>query len=1144
MNDSNDIGFNIRARILPQIEGVNELEQNLNNIIGQDGTPRANPGAGIPILPGAQSTETSGQNTQAALTPSQILLIEQTQEFLKRSGLEQSLKDIPSKMGQNISDVVSSPEFLKTLNPQQAKDAGEWLKYSQGLYDPLNDRIKETIQDLNVDLSAGKLTKGQEGKYLRKFERIKSATDEVGTNLTTDASSFFHPDQEHLEMIRSAISASKDDVGANIDEVKNKFIGLSTSINEVSKGTKEAHEQTQSFFQQFQKMGAFALGGEAVTSTLDYMNTTAEIAARNKTAFDLTSPMSMFTERTAFETWKDVKERTRDYELYGKLAGGVVGALIPGGGPLTMLVGEHFGGMAGGEIAKLSNTPEQAETQEQLKYLNQSYGAAAGLVESARPYEIAARQMDIRFGTNMRDTEGYLGYDADQYLKMRSALAEGLGRENTGLEKEQIAFARSTGLNPEDLAQFNVVQRLGGQNYNAQYLTSVEQMTKQEFGKDADNKRIIDVLEAIKEIQMKQLSLGVDSKTAIEFGRLPELLLGVNNPLGRMGDLGSQTLQSLSTLGTANSPAQEAMLYQALGKNGMFGEKGYLANKTRGFWDPENFKNIMETWGKDFAGNEKGAEAALFNYAPDMNAESRIKLARLIAGEKIDVVTSKKYENGNLLDTHEEFSMSDYLKRMTTEPAKQVTDEIKKMFGDASKSATEYETTEQQIRRTNLEAAEKFKDTILDSQRLQATFWNNMARSERLQEGILESVKKGYDQLNDWMIQHGFISDPKQIQEDYNNKRYNTLYNQATEMLGSNKYNPDDLKSQGKSIDDYEKYLAKYIFEHNPTYKLQASGDPNDPQGLKGQEYIFNRLKSNPKLEEYNKEEKDQLSLIQPSSNSSIKDAEKVRERFNNEKFNALYNKAAEELKGTKYNPDDLKSQGKSLDDYKDYLTKYVTEHSTTGKAIEYYKKELESALEKVNTAEQDKLSTIMTPDLGMSWRQDATKEINDSLPRGYRASISSGYRTPAENAMLPHSAPNSEHLIGYAEDLSITKDGKLLSNEDLYKDKAWWRATKELQKKDPDLDFGLFFKKNPIEESNHIQSKSHEESVSGKGSTSYNEGYENNIFSNRLNELTASISELSNRLGAVLDNKTKVDINVKSQDHFIEFQTKQVGVG
>ncbi len=1037
MNDSNDIGFSIRARILPQIEGVNELQQNLDNIIGQDRTGRANPGTGIPSL---SNTASGGESpgVQAALTPSQILLIEQTQEFLKRSGLEQSLKDIPNKMGQNISDVVSSPEFLKTLNPQQAKDAGEWLRYNEGLYEPLNDRINETLQDLNVDLSAGKLTKSQIGKYLRKFERIKSATDEVGTNLVTDASSFIHPDQEHLEMIRSAISASKDDVGANIDEVKNKFVALSTSINDVSKSAKDAHEQTQSFFQQFQKMGAFALGGEAVTQTLSYLTTTAQIAARGKTAFDLTSPMSMFAEQKAYETYKDVTERTRDYQLYGELAGGVTGALIPGAGPLGALAGGYFGKMAGAGIAELSNIPEQAVTQEQLKYLNQSYGAAAGLVEGARPYEIAAKQMDIRFGTNMRSPEGYLGYDADRYLKMRAALAEGLGREDTGLEKEQIAFGRSTGLNPEDLAQFNIVQRLGGQSYNAQYLTSVEQMTKQEFGKDADNKRIIDVLEAIKEIQMKQLSLGVDSKTAIEFGRLPELLLGVNNPLGRMGDLGSQTLQSLSTLGSANSPAQEAMLFQALGQHGMFGEKGYLANKTRGFWDPENFKNIMEAWGKDFAGNEKGAEAALYNYAPEMNAESRIKLARVIAGEKIDVVTSRKYENGNLLDTHEEFGLSDFLKKMA-EPSKQATEEIKKMFGDASKSATDYETTEQQIRKTNLEAAEKFKETILDSQRLQATFWNNMARSEKLQEGILESVKKGYDQLNNWMVEHGFISDPKQIQADYSNKKYNALYEQAQTMLGDNKYNPKDLQSQGKSIDDYESYLSKYIFEHNPTYKQQ--------DGKEGQEYILNRLKANPQID-------------------------------------------------------------------------------------------------KLNQEEDEKLKTITTPDLGMSWRERILNEINNSLSKGYHATIRSGYRTAAENAALPNSVSNSEHLIGYAEDLAITKNGKLLSNEELYRDKAWWRATKEMQKKDPDLDFGLFFKKNPVDEADHIQSKSHEESVSGKGSTSYNEGYENNIFSNRLNELTASISELSNRLGTVLDNKTKVDINVKSQDHFIEWQTKQVGVG
>ncbi len=366
MNEINDIGFSIRARILPQIEGVNELQQNLNNIIGQDGSGRANPGTGIPSLP---NTTSGGESpgVQAALTPSQILLIEQTQEFLKRSGLEQSLKDIPNKMGQNISDVVSSPEFLKTLNPQQAKDAGEWLRYNQGLYEPLNDRINETLQDLNVDLSAGKLTKSQIGKYLRKFERIKSATDEVGTNLVTDASSFIHPDQEHLEMLRSTISASKDDVGANIDEVKNKFIGLSTSINDVSKSTKEAHEQTLSFFQQFQKMGAFALGGEAVTSTLDYLTTTAEIAARGKTAFDLTSPMSMFTERTGFETWKDIKERTRDYQLYGRLAGGVIGALIPGAGPLGFIAGGYFGDQIGEGIAKQFNVPEQAETEEKLK---------------------------------------------------------------------------------------------------------------------------------------------------------------------------------------------------------------------------------------------------------------------------------------------------------------------------------------------------------------------------------------------------------------------------------------------------------------------------------------------------------------------------------------------------------------------------------------------------------------------------------------------------------------------------------------------------------------------------------------------------------------------------------------------------------
>src|ERR1035437_9817692 len=97
MNEENSIGFEVQARILPQIEGAEAFEQNLRNI--------------------------------------------------------------PNQLNQTVGDVMSTPGWQQNLTQEQVKESQEWLKYSGGLFQSMQEQTKDFLDDMGIDMSGGKITK-------------------------------------------------------------------------------------------------------------------------------------------------------------------------------------------------------------------------------------------------------------------------------------------------------------------------------------------------------------------------------------------------------------------------------------------------------------------------------------------------------------------------------------------------------------------------------------------------------------------------------------------------------------------------------------------------------------------------------------------------------------------------------------------------------------------------------------------------------------------------------------------------------------------------------------------------------------------------------------------------------------------------
>ena len=160
-------------------------------------------------------------------------------------------------IAQKIGEVVQSPGFTQGLSSQQTNLVNQYTEMSKKFANPLTERLKDILGDISIDMESGKLTQGQVNKYLKQFERLKTQAGDV-TETTTGYIA--------KQMERMGISDDRLDVitgeglkgeigqeiGTNIDQLKDKFKGLAENIN-------KAGTESKNFFDELRKGGTFAL---------------------------------------------------------------------------------------------------------------------------------------------------------------------------------------------------------------------------------------------------------------------------------------------------------------------------------------------------------------------------------------------------------------------------------------------------------------------------------------------------------------------------------------------------------------------------------------------------------------------------------------------------------------------------------------------------------------------------------------------------------------------------------------------------------------------------------------------------------------------------------------------------------------------
>ncbi len=781
------------------------------------------------------------------------------EDLLGSDKLEQQLSQSAQKVAnagtnfqQNIGGLINQPEFFSGLPEDAQKELEKVQRSMAAATKQMNNRAQEQLNDYLEEEEIGGLTKAQVRKWQRRFTRIGGEENEyIGGQLDPYIEKFgdqLKPDQkEYLTTLRSAVKDGAEDISKSYKEMGESIKGYHTQVN-------DAETATMSFFDTIKQAGWFALGGVAANQIGKMIMTGQQIEAKDISSFDLTSPIGMYSERLQYELYKETQQRSRLYSGIGLAAGGLIGGVA--GGFWGATLGAQFGGIVGDRIAEYFNIPQKAMTEADLKFLSQSYTGINSDVERTRAYEIPATALSARFGANLRnDNLDALGYTLEQRLAYRGTMGEALGRYNGDLFGEQLTFARAEGLNPEDVFGLNMFTRFTGQNYDVATLQEGKQVTQKLFGEDADAKRIIDVLSAIKDLNMDMLRLNVnaDSRRAMAFANLPEMLFG-NTPFGQMSVLGGQTMNILQGLGKPNSQAAEAFLYQAYGTNDLIDINERMKG---GIFSKDNLSRFMDYSINQYSGgNYEKMYWTLNSQLENMNVPAGFlsPLAHLFAGQNIQVPEyakdkegkyyyedkekNKYYKNGNdqFVDANGKVVKDENIIKELQQPTTMVTitpegfkkkidewqtehktpEEITKltgeMFGQAKKNVTDFEDTQTKMSRILIEIGESWKEKSLAWQLEMTQVQQRWLESATTEQKIIDMMGKAFGSFEKYLNDQGIYTTKEQVNETYKNKNYDAVFAETGYKVGdvlTDKQIEDLKKNGGDILGAYEKAALK-----------------------------------------------------------------------------------------------------------------------------------------------------------------------------------------------------------------------------------------------------------------------------------------------------------------------------------------------
>jgi hypothetical protein len=502
---------------------------------------------------------------------------------------------------------------------------------------------------IDVETGDGQVSSGGIQNFtqssIKQRERAKQSLIEE-TNKAVSKAIVGLPSDEQEEIAERSARALNE----ALEQLDVKFKNLNTTVKDFQE---QGGSQLESFISGIKQAGYWALAQQAVNTKINWERTNAQIEYVNSTSFNLTSPQGMYNEIAQANLQSDIMKRDRDYSLYGGLIGAGAGALV--GSVIAPGIGTGWGAMRGWQLgqsvatqlAGIEDVKERAEVESNLKFKNQTYQMVQSYVDEYNQIDSTARELEARFGQKIRGTSG-LGYQEQEEQRLKGAFGDSLGRFDQDLYKEQLTFSKGNGINAAELFQFNQANRLTGANLGIEELYQAKQFTQHIFGEDS-NVRIIDILNSIKDVNLKQLEFTnkADQRETMKFLSVPGMLFGIDSPYGRMGDLGGQALNNLSDLIHPKSTAHEALLFQALSKNGDIAE--FKMKMDQGIFAGDNLTDILGELHK-WAGNDKNtAYLMLSELMPKISYSERNVYADLISGKEREVLTAayRKDEEGN-----------------------------------------------------------------------------------------------------------------------------------------------------------------------------------------------------------------------------------------------------------------------------------------------------------------------------------------------------------------------------------------------------------------------------------------------------------------------------------------------------------------
>lgn len=698
----------------------------------------------------------------------EIVIAARIEQLRGKEQLEQSLADSAQKIstiGQEASQSGVTGLFDafsgRTITAEDQKSFDKMERALAAFGKTTDEKGQELLQNFLQEKEVG-LTRSQEKSWQRKFNKL---ADEASSEYTQLYQDVLRPEIANLP------ETEQQRAMQSLEDMKKKVVDAYRAIGEQIRTTKD---EQQTFFEQLQKAGYFTAAGIVVNQGLRTMIAGAQIEARERTAFDLSSPIGMYAEREQAELFKATTQRSIIAETLGTLLGGVAGFYLGGG--IGVAAGAAVGRGIGDQVAELFNIPQTAETQERIKLLQQTYQTASSMAEEFRPYDIEATRASGRFGRNLRGSMG-IGYTPQQELQYKETYGESARRFEEEFYDAQLVFSRTNYLDPSDVMRLNRYSRFTGQNYGTRELMGGRDVAQSIFGEDADKKRVVDLLESIANINLEMLkvSANADTREAMKFGAIPEALFGINNPYGRLGDYGAQTIQQFASLGTVNSEAKEAFLYQAY----MMGEEKpdineWLARERGGIFYKDNLTRALKFAQMYAGGDEKTAKTLLYSLMPGAMPSVVEKTAGLISGEGIDIVTDYqknkegKYinERGNVVARMEDAAQikrhiqgvegleqfqKEFEAKLKAEGKtdEQITEGFKQQMEKAASSASKFETVQEQVQQIHFKIAETWKDSVLNTQTKLAEIQETWLSSQKALSKTMDEVEKGFEYMRD-----------------------------------------------------------------------------------------------------------------------------------------------------------------------------------------------------------------------------------------------------------------------------------------------------------------------------------------------------------------------------------------------------------